>query len=116
MRKVWIPSVWLIFAVGGTMCAQNPNSNGHAAVVRADFIPASGVDTAQEMAREMARRLDLDRQAHMKADSEKLLKLAAELKESVEKSNANILSVDIVKKAQEIEKLAHSVKEKMKGQ
>jgi hypothetical protein len=60
--------------------------------------------------------VSLERQGRMKADSEKLLRLAAELKDSVEKSNGNILSVEIVKKAQEIEKLAHSVKEKMKGQ
>jgi hypothetical protein len=109
--------VWVIFAVGGTMCvAQNGNSSAHAAVVKAEFIPASGEDPSQDMLREMARRVSLERQGRMKADSEKLLRLAAELKDSVEKSNGNILSVEIVKKAQEIEKLAHSVKEKMKGQ
>jgi hypothetical protein len=33
----------------------------------------------------------------------------------VEKSNENLLSMDVVKKAEEIERLAHSVKDKMKG-
>jgi hypothetical protein len=36
------------------------------------------------------------------------------LKEYVDKSNENILSMDVIKKADEIEKFAHSVKEKMK--
>jgi len=34
----------------------------------------------------------------------------------VDKANENTLSVDVIRKAEEIEKLAHSVKEKMKGQ
>jgi hypothetical protein len=38
-----------------------------------------------------------------------------ELKDSVDKSSENVLSLDVVKKAEEIEKLAHSVKDKMKG-
>jgi hypothetical protein len=33
----------------------------------------------------------------------------------VDKTNESTLSVDVVKKAEEIEKLAHSVKGKMKG-
>jgi hypothetical protein len=43
------------------------------------------------------------------------LKLSTELKDYVDKSSENLLSVDVVKKAEDIEKLAHNVKEKMKG-
>ena len=39
----------------------------------------------------------------------------AELKSQVDKSNKDTLSLDVVRKADEIEKLARSVKEKMKG-
>ena len=67
------------------------------------------------MEREMAKKANLERQADLKRDTEKLLKLANELKESVDKTNEGTLSVDVVKKAEEIEKLAHSVKDKMKG-
>ncbi|MBZ5652574.1 MAG: hypothetical protein LAO18_19060 [Acidobacteriia bacterium] len=63
----------------------------------------------------MAKKANQERQADLKRDTEKLLKLAQELKESVDKTNASTLSVDVVKKAEEIEKLAHSVKDKMKG-
>jgi hypothetical protein len=51
----------------------------------------------------------------LKRDTDKLVQLSTELKEYVDKSNENILSVDVVRKAEEIEKLAHSVKTKMRG-
>jgi hypothetical protein len=44
-----------------------------------------------------------------------LLELATELKQYVDKTNEDILSMDVIKKADEIEKLARSVREKMKG-
>ena len=64
----------------------------------------------------MAKQANLERQAQMKRDTEKLLKLATELKEYVDKTNESILSLDVIKKADQIEKLAHSVKEKMKAE
>jgi hypothetical protein len=69
----------------------------------------------RRMEKEMAKRANLERQADIKRDTEKLLKLATELKESVDKTTESTLSLDVVKRAEEIEKLAHSVKEKMKG-
>ena len=63
----------------------------------------------------MAKKANAERQADLKRDTDKLLKLATELKDSVDKTTENTLSVDVMKKAEEIEKLAHSVKEKMKG-
>ena len=63
----------------------------------------------------MAKKANQQRQAYLKRDTEKLLKLATELKDYVDKTNENVLSLDVLKKADEIEKLAHSVKDKMKG-
>ena len=71
---------------------------------------------APRMERDMAKKANQARQADLRRDTEKLLKLATELKESVDKTNESTLSVDVIKKAEEIEKLAHSVKDKMKGQ
>ncbi len=45
----------------------------------------------------------------------KLLQLATELKEEVDKSTKNEMSVTAIKKAAEIEKLARDVKDRMKG-
>ena len=80
-------------------------------------IPRSGpVDEPRlRMEREMAKKANQERQADLKRDTEKLLRLAQELKESVDKTSESTLSVDVVKKAEEIEKLAHSVKGKMRG-
>ncbi len=64
--------------------------------------------------KDMAKKANQERQAHLKRDTDQLVKLANELKVYVDKSNENILSLDVIKKADEIEKLAHSVKEKMK--
>ena len=55
-----------------------------------------------------------DRQKRLVADTDKLLALATDLKQQVDKTDKEILSVDVIKKADEIEKLAHSVKERMK--
>jgi hypothetical protein len=68
-----------------------------------------------KLERDMAKKANQERQAQLKRDTEKLLKLATELKQYVDKSNENVLSLDVVKKAEEIEKLAHSVREKMKN-
>jgi hypothetical protein len=63
----------------------------------------------------MEKKANEQRQAELKRDTERLLKLSTELKDFVDKSNENILSVDVIKKADEIEKLAHSVKTRMRG-
>ncbi len=64
---------------------------------------------------DMAKRAAKERAAAIKSDTDKLLRLSVELKQSVDKSGENVLSLDVIKKAEEIEKLARNVKEKMKG-
>jgi hypothetical protein len=54
------------------------------------------------------------RQQNIQKDTDRLLLLAQQLKAEVDKSNKNMLSVGVVKKAEEIEKLAKTVKEKMR--
>ena len=49
-------------------------------------------------------------QKQLTQDTAKLLELAKQLKEEVDKSNGSTLSVDVIKKATEIDKLAKSVK------
>jgi hypothetical protein len=55
-----------------------------------------------------------ERKKQIAEDSAKLLKLAADLKVEVDKTNKDTLSLDVIRKADEIERLAHNVKEKMK--
>jgi hypothetical protein len=68
-----------------------------------------------KLEKDMAKKLNHERQVQLQRDTDSLLKLATELKKYVDKSNENTLSLDVVKKAEEIERLAHSVKEKMKA-
>jgi hypothetical protein len=56
-----------------------------------------------------------ERHAQLQRDTEKLVALTAELKQNVDKAGRNILSMDVIKTAQEIQKLAKSVQEKMKN-
>ena len=71
-------------------------------------------DELKKWKKDATKKANKERQAEIQKDTERLLKLATELKEYVGKSDENILSINVVKKADEIEKLAHSVKEKMK--
>ena len=56
------------------------------------------------------------RQKQIVDDTDKLLQLVQQLKVEVEKSDKHTLSASVVKKAEEIEKLARGVKEKMKAE
>ena len=77
--------------------------------------PENGPNLPPEMAKAMQKRANEERQLELKRDTDKLLKLSTELKEYVDKTNENVLSMDVIKKAEEIEKLAHNVKVKMRG-
>jgi hypothetical protein len=72
-------------------------------------------ENREKLQKMMEKKANEQRQAQLKQDTEKLLQLSTELKQYVEKTNENVLSVNVIKKAEEIEKLAHSVKEKMRG-
>ncbi|MGA8089414.1 MAG: hypothetical protein WCA10_19230 [Terracidiphilus sp.] len=54
------------------------------------------------------------RQAQIEADTKKLYHLSAELREEVAKTYKESLSLTVLKKAEEVEKLARSLKELMK--
>jgi hypothetical protein len=54
------------------------------------------------------------RKKEISDDSAKLLALATALKAEVDKTNKDMLSLNVIRKADEIEKLARNVKDKMK--
>jgi hypothetical protein len=55
-----------------------------------------------------------ERKKQLCDESAELLTLAMDLKAEVDKTNKDMLSLNVIRKADEIEKLAHNVKEKMK--
>jgi hypothetical protein len=110
-RMAWMLSLLFLFTIPGNAQRQPsppPRVDGTAA-------PADGDEARTQIARDMAKKANEERQAALKSDTDKLVKLAGELKSYVDKTNENVLSLEVLKKAEEIEKLAHSVKDKMKG-
>jgi hypothetical protein len=92
---------------GGQMLPQQPTwSNQMAASMsQPDIIRST----------EQQRLRIAERQKRLEADTEKLVALTTALKAQVEESNKDVLSIDMIRKAEEIEKLARSVKERIKG-
>jgi hypothetical protein len=72
-------------------------------------------DPHQLLQQGLIARAVRDRQSQLLLDAEKLVALTAELKQHVDKAGTNILSMDVIKKAQEIQKLAKSVQDKMRN-
>lgn len=108
---------FLLVVVVTTLLAQQRSSQsgppqpytGESSAQRAEDV----YDAQQRKA--MEKKASQQRQQDIRKDTEKLLELATELKQEVDKSNADTLSLNVVKKAEEIEKLAKSVKNKMRG-
>jgi hypothetical protein len=102
----------------GSQQPQQPGTNlGGPPVLIPDATNRSRDDNplgAAAAARQEKLRND-ERQKRLVADTDKLLALATQLHDDVGKTDKNILSVDVVKRADEIEKLAHAVKERMKN-
>lgn len=109
-RIAWLLLLLFLFAIPSNAQRQTPppRIDGTAAPPDAD-------SSRDQLARDMAKKANEERQAALKADTDKLVKLTGELKDYVDKTNSDILSLDVMRKAEEIEKLAHSVREKMKG-
>jgi hypothetical protein len=64
----------------------------------------------------MDKRILAENEKDIKKKVEKLYQLAAELKEEVEKTDSSkVLSLNLVRKAEEIEKLARDIKNRSKG-
>lgn len=73
-------------------------------------VPVISGDNVQ---RQQAEAANLQRQVQIKQDTDKMFELTQELKDSL-KTDRGVMSLDAIKKAEQIEKLAKSVKSKMK--
>ncbi len=68
----------------------------------------------QQTAKQNFEAANAERKKQIAEDSAKLLQLATDLKAEVDKTDKDTLSLNVIRKAEQIEKLAHGVKEKMK--
>lgn len=80
-----------------------------------DNKPASTDPLHAKINEERMKAMNDDRHKKLAADVDRLLALSTELKTDLDKTNKDELSVEVIKKAQEIEKLAHDVQSRMKN-
>ena len=74
-------------------------------------VPVTSGDDTQK---KQAAAANQQRQLEIRRDTEKMLELTSELKDYLVKNDQTVMSMDAIKKAEQIEKLAHGVKSKMK--
>lgn len=118
MRSIRLPALVLLFFVLLSVSpaqrrtlAQPPRRAGGALAAQEEWDAAM----RERFERQAAKRWNKERHEQLKKDTDKLLELATQLKEQVDKSNENIMSLEVIRKAEEIEKLAERVREKMKS-
>lgn len=115
MRMLTIAMVGVTFLTAGSVSVSGGQMLPAPSLPWSNHVP-DGMSQPQMMQRaEQRRMLMSERQKRLVSDTEKLVALTTALKEQVDESNKDVLSLDMVKKAEEIEKLAHSVKERIKG-
>ena len=76
-------------------------------------LPPSPTPVEIEMQRRMAKQRNQERFAKIKKDTDQLLELATQLKKSVDQASEETLSLEVIRKAEQIEKLARQVRQKM---
>ena len=83
---------------------------------RQDRQPLPAENAPEAPLQPIDKRILDENQKEMKKKVEKLFELASELKNEVEKTDSSkVLSLNLVRKAEEIEKLAHDIKNRSKG-
>ncbi len=113
--RSWLPiaACFLALAVvgGGAQTGQQPSPGAPAAV------PSAGVQVqgrGGQVGQQKGVADSVERRNQLAEDSAKLLKLATDLKAEVDKTNKDMLSITVIRKAEAIQRLAHNVKERTK--
>jgi len=110
-------TLWLTGLVGAALvavpvgAARDPGQQN----IGTQAIPVPGGTAAGIPAAQMVPAAADDRQAKIAKDSARLLELANELKAEVDKTNKDEMSLNVIRKAEEIEKLAHDLKQRMRS-
>ena len=113
--SMFLLSLWPVTAGAGQVGPPSPPPSG---MGRAQP-PGAGVNEPGPFAGSMNAKVEHlreeERRKRMLADTARLVALSTELKAEVEKTSKDELSIEVVRKAAEIEKLAHDVKERMRS-
>jgi hypothetical protein len=107
-------------AIATLACAGQQTQPSSARPIPAPALTAPTEASAQTVMREQqgkqpsSEAASVERRKQIADESAMLLKLATDLKAEVDRTSKDTLSLSVIRKADEIEKLAHSVKEKTK--
>ena len=106
-------------AGGALSGAQAPSLNPDKPTLSPEANRLPDVNDQMKMRQHQEKQQNFDqanaaRKKELSDESAQLLTLAMALKAEVDKTNKDMLSLNVIRKADEIEKLAHNVKEKMK--
>jgi len=101
---------WLTVASWAQGAPPLPGSGGHNRDLTQPPSPAE-----IELQKRLAKQQVEERFAQIKKDTDHLLDLATQLKKSVDEAGDKTLSLEVIRKAEQIEKLAKQVRQKMAG-
>jgi len=106
-----------IAALSGTKVQAQQRSSAAAGPPEGTMGPIMSLGVRQQAENQIQQQAAVNaaRHAQLTADTARMVALANELKAATEKTSKDTLSLDVVKKAEEIEKLAHQMKNKMKN-
>jgi hypothetical protein len=113
----WLAVFFMLSVASAGQQAPSPNPEKPYLLPEANRLPDA--NQQMEMREQQTKQqnfaaANLERKKQIADDSTKLLKLATDLKAEIDKTSKDTLSLNVIRKADEIERLAHSVKEKMK--
>ena len=110
MRSVRNLACLAVFTFGSiSLAAAQQPARGSAAQPPVAQAPATAATTAD------TSKPTTPQQKQLADDTAKLLTLANELKAELDKSSKDTLSLSVIKKAEQVEKLAHKVRDEMKA-
>jgi hypothetical protein len=115
LRRLCMGVCFLVFIAPRPVLARQ-SSNAQTAKPAAPVPPSVQTDAkkaADTPAPPATPPVTTPRQAQIIADTQKLVKLSEELKAEVAKSSKDTLSLTVIKKAEEVEKLAKTLKEEL---
>jgi hypothetical protein len=116
----WLRATVCLAAAAAIACAAQVNTPNPDKSIHDPALTALPDANAQMQMRDQQNKqqsydaANAERRKQIADDSAKLLKLATDLKTEVDKTTKDTLSLGVIRKADEIERLAHNVKEKMK--
>lgn len=121
-RSTWLRGVVLIFATATLFAIAQEAPPGSPDRPLIDPVLSKPPDKNAQMQMQQQQQTkkasfeaaNTERRRQIADDSSKILELATELKKEVDKTDKDTLSINVIRKAEMIEKLAKGVREKMK--